>query len=572
MYVETVPNRSSPPAILLREGWREDGRVRKRTLANLSHWPPEQVDRLRRVLKGELLVSPHQAFELVRSLPHGHVAAVVGLLRRLGLERLLDRRPHRRRDLAVALIAARLLEPRSKLATARGFHAQTASSSLGDLLGLGDADADELYEALDWLLSRQPAIERALAKKHLGEGSLTLYDLTSTYFEGRHCPLARHGYSRDERPGKLQIVFGLLTDSEGCPVAVEVFEGDAADPATVAAQVDKLRRRFGLQRVVLVGDRGMLTAARVVEDLRPHSGVAWITALRSIEIRKLVADEALQPSLFDERGLAEITHPDYPGERLIACYNPLLAEERKRKRGEVFAAAEKKLDAVAAAVRRAKAPLRGARKIALRVGKLLGRTKMAKHCRLVIEDDHFSWEWDRAAIAREAALDGVYVIRTSLSESESSDQETVRRYKSLAAVERAFRSLKTVDLKVRPIYHRAAERVRAHVFLCMLAYYVEWHMRRLLAPLLFDDDDAEAARARRPSIVAPAQRSAAAERKAARKRTAEGWPVHSFQTLLKDLATITKNQVRMAEQSFPMLAVPTPLQRRAFELLQVPCR
>ena len=473
---------------------------------------------------------------------------------------------------STAVLIARLLEPRSKLATARGFHAQTASSSLGELLGLADADADELYDALDWLLSRQPAIERALAKKHLGEGSLTLYDLPSTYFEGRHCPPARHGYSRDERPGKLQIVFGLLTDSEGCPIAVEVFEGDVADPATVAAQVDKLCRRFGLRRVVLVGDRGMLTAARVVEDLRPHSGVAWITALRSVEIRKLVADEALQMSLFGERDLAEITHPDYPGERLIACFNPLLAEERKRKRGELLAAAEKKLNEIVAAVGRAKAPLRGAKKIALRAGKLLGRTKMAKHCLLVIEDDHFSWQWDRAAIEREAALDGVYVIRTSLPPSESSAEQTVRRYKSLATVERAFRSLKTVDLKVRPIYHRTAERVRAHVFLCMLAYYVEWHMRRLLAPLLFDDDDKEAARARRSSIVAPAQRSVAAERKAARKRTEEGWPAHSFQTLLKDLATITRNQVRMGEQSFPMLTAPTPLQQRAFELLQVPCR
>jgi transposase len=572
MYVETVPNRNSPPAILLREGWREGGRVRKRTLANLSDWPPEQIDRLRRVLKGERLISADQALELVRSLPHGHVAAVVGLLRRLGLERLLDRRRQRRRDLVVAMIAARLLDPRSKLATARGFRAETASSSLGETLGISTADEDELYEALDWLLERQPAIEQALAKRHLGEGSLALYDLTSTYFEGRQCPLARHGYSRDQRSGNLQIVFGLLTDSAGCPVAVEVFEGNTADPATVAAQVSKLRERFGLKRLVLVGDRGMLTAARIAADLRPLPGVDWITALKSVEIAKLASDQALQMSLFDERDLAEISHPDYPGERLVACFNPLLAEQRKRTREELLGATEKKLDEVAAATRREKRPLRGANQIALRVGKLLGRSKMGKHCQLEIADDRFSWQWDRDGIAREAALDGVYVIRTSLKQEESSAEQTVRRYKSLAAVERAFRSFKSVDLKVRPIYHRAADRVRAHVFLCLLAYYVEWHMRKRLAPLLFDDDDRAGAQARRSSIVAPAERSERAERKARGKRTAEGFAAHSFQTLLRDLATITNNQMRLGEQNLELLTTPTPLQRRAFELLEVPCR
>lgn len=572
MYVETVPNRKSPPAILLREGWREAGKVRKRTLANLSHWPPEQVELLRRVLKGETLVSPTAALQLARSLPHGHVAAVLGTLRRLGLENLLDRKHHRQRDLAVAMIVARLIEPQSKLATARGFQAETASSSLGKVLELNSADEDDLYQAMDWLLPRQQRIERALAKRHLSEGSLVLYDLTSTYFEGHTCPLAQFGKSRDERSGNLQITFGLLTNAEGCPVAVEVFEGNTGDPATVAAQVTKLRDRFGLKRLVLVGDRGMLTAARVREDLQPVTGLDWITALKGVEVQKLASDQALQLSLFDKRDLAEITHPDYPDERLIACYNPLLAEKRKRKRQELLAATEKKLDKIVAATQRTRRPLREEKEIALRVGAVLGGSKVGKHIQDRIEKDHFSYQRNQEKIDREAALDGIYVIRTSLSATESSGEETVRCYKSLAVVERAFRSLKSVDLKVRPIRHRSPDRVRAHVFLCMLAYYVEWNMRKALAPMLFDDDDREAAAEQRSSIVAPAKRSPKAQRKASRKRTDDGLPVHSFQTLLADLATITKNQMQMGDQSFEMLTTPTDLQQRAFDLLQVSCR
>ena len=572
MYVETVPNRNSPPAVLLREGWREGHKTRKRTLANLSHWPSAKVELLRRVLKGETLVSPSEALQLSRSLPHGHLAAVLGTLHRLGLENLLDRKRHRQRDLTVAMILARVIEPQSKLATARGFRPETASSSLGEVLEINTADEDDLYQAMDWLLPRQQRIENALAKRHLSEGSLVLYDLTSTYFEGRKCPLAFYGKSRDERSGNLQIVFGLLTNVEGCPVAVEVFEGNTGDPATVAAQVSKLRERFGLEQVVLVGDRGMLTAARVREDLQPVSGIDWITALKSVEVQKLVSDQALQLSLFDEQDLAEITHPDYPGERLIACYNPLLADERKRKRQELLAATEKKLDKIVAATQRARQPLRGEQKITLKVGKLLGRSKVAKHFQLRIEKDHFSYQRNQANIDREAALDGIYVIRTSLPPEKSSNEETVQRYKSLATVERAFRSLKSIDLKVRPIHHRSAERVRAHVFLCMLAYYVEFHMRAALAPILFDDDDPNAAQAQRDSIVAPAQPSPKAQNKARRKRTDDGLPVHSFQTLLADLATITKNQMQMGDQSFEMITTPTDLQQRAFDLLQVPCR
>ena len=572
MYVEAVPNRNSPPAILLREGWREGRKTRKRTLANLSHWPPAKVNLLRRVLQGETLLSPSEVLLLSRSLPHGHVAAVLGTLRRLGLEKLLDRKHHRQRDLVVAMIVARLIEPQSKLATARGFRQETASASLGEVLGLQAADEDDLYQAMDWLLPRQQRIERGLAQRHLSEGSLVLYDLSSTYFEGRQCPLAQFGKSRDERSGNRQIVFGLLTDAAGCPLAIEVFEGNTGDPATVAAQVSKLRERFGLERLVLVGDRGMLTAARIREDLQPLAGIDWITALKSVEVRKLVSEQALQLSLFDEQDLAEITHPDYPGERLIACYNPLLAEERKRKRQELLAATEKKLNKIVAATQRTSRPLRGEQRITLTVGKLLGRSKVAKHFQLRIEEDHFSYQRDQARIDREAALDGIYVIRTSLPREKSSRQETVLRYKSLALVERAFRSFKSVDLKVRPIRHHSAERVRAHVFLCMLAYYVEWHMRQALAPILFDDEDREAGQAQRDSVVAPAQRSPQAQHKAQRKRTDDGLPVHSFQTLLADLATITKNQMRMGDQSFEMITTPTQLQQRAFELLQVPCR
>jgi transposase len=572
MYVESVPNRNSPPAILLRESVREGPKIRKRTLANLSSWPPAQVDCLRRVLKGEELVAPDQALQIVRSVPHGHVAAVLGTLRQLGLDDLLTRSHCRERDLVCALITARIVDPRSKLATARGLDEETASSSLAALLQLASADEDDLYAAMDWLLPRQARIEQALAKRHLADGCLVLYDVTSTYFEGRRCPLGRFGHSRDERNGNLQIVFGLLTTAAGCPVAVEVFPGNAADPKTVASQVSKLRERFGLERLVLVGDRGMLTSARIREDLRPVPGIEWITALRAPAIKKLASDGALPLSLFDERDLAEFTHPAFPGERLIACRNPLLATERSRKRQELLAATEKQLEKLQAATRRSRQPLRGKERIALAAGKALGRYKMAKHFHYRIRGNHFTFQRNPASIEREAALDGIYVIRTTVSTACASSQEAVRHYKELAAVERAFRSLKSVDLKVRPIHHHLENRVRAHVFLCMLAYYVEWHMRRALAPVLFDDHDPVAAQALRPSVVAPAQRSAAAEAKAHSGRTVDGLPVHSFQTLLQDFRTLTLNSIQMGENTFQMVTTPTALQQRVFELLNVAYR
>lgn len=571
MYVAVVPNRSSPPAILLRESFRENGKVHNRTLANISHWPAEQIAALREVLKGAATVaSSADSFQILRSLPHGHVAAVVGSVRQLGLDSVIDAESSRPRDLAVAMIAARILDPCSKLATARALHPDTLTSSLSAYLGLEGTGEDELYRAMDWLWERQPAIEAALAKRHRSEGGLVLYDLTSTYFEGRHCALARLGHSRDDKSGKLQIVFGLLTNAAGCPVAVEVWEGNTADPKTVPAQVKKLRERFGLKRLVLVGDRGMITSARIREDFSADSGISWITALRATSIQKLAADGAWQLSLFDTVDLAEIAHPDYPGERLVVCYNPVLFEERARKRGDLLQATEKELEKIAAATTRQKRPLRGKHTIGLRVGRVLGRFKVGKHYQIHIEEDGFRYARRAESIEREKKLDGIYVIRTNVPAESMPASDVVRSYKQLSGVERAFRSLKTVDLHVRPIHHRLADRVRAHVLLCMLAYYVEWHMRNKLAPLLFDDHDKDAAQAQRPSVVKPAKRSPAAERKALTKQTAEGTPVHSFQSLLADLATLTINRVQPANKilpAFDKLANPTPLHKRAFALL-----
>jgi hypothetical protein len=571
MYVESVPNRNSPPAILLRESFRKGRQVRKRTLANISDWPASQIESLRRVLKGETFQDTG-SLDIIRSLPHGHVAAVLGTIRKLGIAPMIDSSPSRQRDLVIAMIASRILEPRSKLATARGLDPETATSSLVDTLKLGSATADDLYEAMDWLFSRQTRIENRLAKQHLFNGTLVLYDVSSTYFEGRHCPLARLGHSRDERSGNLQIVFGVLTNAEGCPVAVEVFEGNTGDPRTVASQVSKLRKRFKLERIVMVGDRGMLTSARIREDLKTVEGVDWITALRAVQIQALVTAGALQLSFFDQRDLAEITHPDYPGERLIACRNPLLAAERARKRQALLAATEKDLLQIRARTQRAKKPLRGKDAIGVAVGKVLGRYKMAKHFELVIEDADFRFERKQSQIDAEAALDGIYVIRTSVLPEAASAEQTVRHYKSLSMVERVFRSSKTVDLKVRPIHHYLADRVRAHILLCMLAYYVEWHMRHALAPILFDDDDPAAGQAQRNSIVAPALRSPQALHKAQSKRTADGLPVHSFQTLLADLATVAQNTVVMNQTTMQIITTPTPLQQRALELLKVSLR
>lgn len=570
MYVTRVPNRSSPPAILLRESYREGGRVKTRTLANLSNWTGAKVEALKRVLRGERLLVPADRFEIERALPHGHVAAVLGQVRQLGLDRLLPRRPERLGKLALALIVARVIEPAAKLSTARQLSEATASHSLGAVLGLGEVDEDELYRALDVLGAAQPAIERALARWHLKNGTLVLYDVTSSYLEGRCCELGQRGYSRDGRPDRPQIVFGLLCAADGCPVAVEVFAGDTGDPKTLATQIDKLKKRFGLKRVVLVGDRGMITGARIDEELKP-AGLNWITALRAPAIQALAVEGGpLQLSLFDDRDMAEISSPDFPGERLVVCRNPDLAAERARKRDDLLAATEGDLANIQAATTRLRRPLRGEAAIALKVGAVLGRRKVAKHFRLTISEETLSFVRDEAAIAAEAALDGFYVLRTSVPANDLDAGAAVLAYKSLAQVERAFRSLKSIDLDIRPVHHRLAGRVRAHVFLCMLAYYVQWHMRRKLAPLLFEDHDRPAAAAARTSPVASAQVSAAARAKARARKTEDGKPVHSFRTLVADLATLTRNTVRFGD-NLPMtvLSRPTPLQQRAFDLLAV---
>jgi hypothetical protein len=574
MFVTTVPNRGSPPAVLLRESYREDGKVKSRTLANLSAWPDEKVQTLRAALRGDKLVPAGEGgFEIRRSLPHGHVLAALATARRIGLDGLFPRRgAQRRRDLVLALIVARLLDPAAKLATARMLDPATASHSLGETLGLSAVPVREIYATLDWLVSEQTFIENNLARRHLKEGALVLYDVTSTYLEGRHCPLAHHGYSRDKRADRPQLVIGLLCASDGCPVAVEVFEGNTADPATVASQITKLKDRFELKRVVVAGDRGMITDARIEQGLRP-AGLDWITALRAPAIKDLAGEGGpLQLSLFDDRDMAEITSPDFPGERLIVCKNPLLAEERARKRQELLTATEKDLIRIRTRVERAKNPLRGAAEIGRAVGAVIGKRKMAKHFETSITDQTFSFARKQDRIEAEARLDGIYVLRTNLTAEQSDAAATVRSYKSLAQVERAFRSMKTMDLEIRPVFHWTAPRVRAHVLLCVLAYYLEWHMRRVLAPVLFDDEDKAAAAASRASPVAKAQVSKAARTKACARLSdpahGEVLPVHSFRTLLADLGTLTRNTVCFGGKSeLTVLATPTPVQRRALALL-----
>jgi Transposase DDE domain len=575
MYIDIVPNRNSPPAVLLRESYREGGKVKKRTIANLSKLPMDVIDQLRILLHGGHAVESFEgSIEVLRSLPHGHVAAVLGTLIKTGLDHIISSEKSRELSLILAMIVARIIEPQSKLATARGLDPETASSSLGEVLGLGRVTENDLYFAMDWLSGEQERIENTLAAKHLQGGALVLYDITSTYFAGRTCPLAQLGYSRDGKSDKLQIVIGLLCAPDGCPVAVEVFEGNTADSSTVESQVKKVQERFGIERVVLVGDRGMITETRLRKGLRDTEGLDWITALRAPQISKLVASGGIQLGVFDKRDMAEITHPDYPDERLIVCRNPVLALDRVRTREALLQRTERELEKVKLATSRPKRRLKGKEQIGLRVGKVIGKFKMAKHFVITIEEESFSSERDLASIAEEAALDGIHVLRTSVPKEVLDTNETVGAYKSLSQVERAFRSLKSIDLKIRPIHHRLAERVKAHVFLCMLAYYVEWHMRQVLAPILFDDHNPADAAKIRPNMVVPAERSKAAKRKAAAKVTDDGLPVHSFQTLLSDLATIARNTVEVKPTNkepvtFEKVTQPTLLQRRALDLLGV---
>ena len=571
MYIESVANRDSPPAILLRESYREAGKVCKRTLANLSCLSTEVIEGLKVLLRGGVAVPcVEEVFSVERTLPHGHVAAVLGAARGCGALSWFGSAPQELQPVLLAMLVARVLEPASKLATHRLLHDDTASCSLGHVLDVGQCSADDLYRALDWLHGAQPHIERRLARAHLTGSTLVLYDLTSTWLTGRCCELAARGHSRDGKRDDPQIVFGLVCTSEGCPIAVEVFKGNTADPATVAAQVAKLKERFGIERIAWVGDRGMLTSARIEQVLKPQ-GMDWVSSLRAPQIAQLAAEHGpFQPSLFDERNLIEMTSEHFPGERLVVCRNPALTEERARKRLELLAATEADLAKIGAATQRARNPLRGEQRIALRVGRVIERFHMAKHFELTITDTALSWRRKDEAIAAEAALDGLYVIRTSLSARQLDGPAAVAAYKSLAHVERAFRSMKTVELQVRPMFHYNAERVRAHVFLCMLAYYVAWHMRVRLKPMLFDDEYLDEASASRASPVLKAVRSEHARAKDASKRTDDGLPAHNFKTLLQDLATLSYVITHTSLNPNAKIVIttrPTPLQAKAFKLL-----
>ena len=569
MYIDVVPNRNSPPAVLLREAWREGNKTCKRTLANLSDWPQEKIETFRRLLRDERLVSPEDLLDTQKTLPHGHVEAVLEMIRALQLERMISPQRCRERDLVVAMIAQRILRACSKLATTRLWHTTT----LAEELGVADATENDLYAAMDWLGERQERIEKKLAARHLQQGGLVLYDVSSSFYEGRTCPLAKFGHDRDGQKGLPIIVYGVMTNGEGCPVAVEVYAGNTGDPTTVADQIEKLRERFGLMHVVLAGDRGMLTQPQI-NKLKAHPGLGWITALTSVAIRELVTQGALQLSLLDQKNLAEITSPEYPGERLVVCHNPLLEQERKRKREELLAATEKHLEQIRREVERRKKKPLAADQIGVKVGKVLGRYKMGKHFVYEIGGNHFTWKRRPESMEQEAQLDGIYVLRTSEPAERLSAEDTVRSYKSLAEVERAFRCLKGVDLLVRPIRHRTEERVPAHIFLCVLAYYVEWHLRRAWAPLLFEDEERREQRQRRDPIL-PAQPSASAQHKKRSRETADGLPVHSFESLLEQLATrgrVTYALKSTSEQksnlTFQQVPKPNPVQARAYELVR----
>jgi transposase len=564
MHIDVVPNREARPTYLLRESFREGNRVRKRTLANLSALSDEQIAAIRCVLRGEQLCAPSTLFEVIASRPCGHVEAVAVAMRNLGIERLLAARPARERDVVCAMIAARIVRPHTKLATTRWWHTTT----LAEDFDVAACDEDDLYAAMDWLLAHQDTIQSKLAARHLKAGGLVLYDLTSSYFEGTTCPLAKLGYSRDGRKGSLQVNYGLLTDARGCPVAVSVYEGNVGDSLTLMPEVRRLRETFGVEHLVMVGDRGMISQ-KSIEQMRQIDGIGWISALKSASIRALVEQGQLQLGLFDERNLLELSSPEYPGERLVACRNPELAKLRRHKREELLADTETNLQKIKDRVDAGK--LTGADQIGLRVGKVVNQYKVGKHFELAIDAASFTFARKRDSIAAEAALDGLYIIRTSVNAAQMSAPDCVRNYKALANVERAFRSLKTIDLKVRPIHHRTADRVRAHIFLCLLAYYVEWHMRETWRELMFADTDQQAKATRDP--VAAAKRSAAALAKAARHTLDDGTPAHSFASLLEELATVVRNTCRAPNAgpnapTFEILTTPSAKQRRALELIQ----
>jgi transposase len=582
MFIATIPNRTSKPAILLREGYREDGKVKTRTLANFSNVPPEMIEAFKAVLKGAPVGNDPEPEE---SLPHGHVLAVLGMIRQLELDTLLYSKRNRMRDISLALVAGRIIDPSSKLSLAQSLAKGAEHNSLGEVLSLGELGvlsesasefeqkqsqakraAGELYDAMDWLLERQEKIENALAKKHLTSGCTVLYDLSSSYFEGRTCPLAQHGYSRDHRGDRPQINYGLLCSEEGIPVAIEVVEGNVGDASTIPAQVEKLKTRFGLERIVVVGDRGMITEARIREDISTV-GYDWISALRHAAILPLVKEKIITPSLFDEQGIAEITRPDYPGERLIACFNPFRAEEAKRKREELMKLTEAELQKVSEACNRTKKPLEGKGPIGLKAGAVLSKFKVGKYFKLHIGEHSLRVSRNRELIEREATMDGIYVIRTSLPKEAMEAGKAVLTYKGLSRVERAFRTLKSVDLQVRPIYHYQENRVKAHMFLCMLAYYVEFHLRKAWAELLYVDEEGS----ERKTVVSPSKPSESAKNKKQQGLSKDGLPLQTFGGLLKSLGTLSLIKIRLIKDGpvYTRTTRPTPLQTRAFKLINV---
>lgn len=565
MHIDIIPNRNSKPAVLLRESYRDGKTVRKRTLANLSDLPLDQVEAIRRILKGEKLHGIDDLFETVTSFHHGHVKAVLFAMEKLGFDKIIASRPSRERSLILAVIAAQILAPKSKLAITQWWKLTT----LPDELDVRDADEDDLYNAMDWLLERQNVIEKKLANRHLMKGGLVLYDLTSSYFEGTKCPLAKYGYNRDGKKGKLQINYGLLTDERGCPVSVSVFEGNVSDPQTLMPSVDKVRDSFGIKDMILVGDRGMISQKQI-DSLSTVEGISWITALKTGAIADLVRGGSIQMELFDERNLFEIEHPDYPNERLVACRNPELAKLRAHKRKSLLESTKKELEKVQSMT--GKGRLKNAASIGVRIGKIINKYKVAKHFILDVRDDGFDYRINEESVAIEAALDGIYVIRTNVRKERISAEATVHSYKKLSQVERAFRSFKTIDLHVRPIRHRLEKRVRAHIFLCMLAYYVEWHMKEALRPILFADEDQETKTKRDP--VAPARRSPSAIEKIRTKKTKEGLKAHSFRTLIDHLAGIVKNLCRrkgsgeVTEGEVIIETTPDKIHERTFDLLK----
>ena len=564
MYIEEIPNRNSPPAILVRESKRIGKIVKKRTLANISKWPKDVIAGLKLLMQGVELV-PKDFFTIENTTPHGHIEAILGTIRKLKLDNIIFSKPCRERNLVLAMIVERLISPCSKLATTRVWHTTT----LAEELSIQDADVDELYNAMDWLLSRQGAIEKKLAKAHLAEDSLVLYDISSSYYEGHTCPLVFFGHSRDGKKGRPIIVYGVMTDDEGRPVAVEVYPGNTGDPTTVPDQVNKLINKFGLKHVTLVGDRGMLTQTKI-DVLKDYPGISWISALKGKAIQELVSNNSLQLSLFDKQNLAEIDSPDYPDERLIACFNPLLKDKRRFKRTELLKATEEKLDGIKKEIARRTKKLLDKDEIGVRVGKVLNKFKMSKHYILKIEDNFFEWKRNDDAIQKEANVDGIYVIRTCVQKNKMSAEDAVRNYKSLSHVERVFQCMKGVDIRVRPIRHRTEDHVRAHIFLCMLAYYVEWHMRKALAPILFEDEELDEDRKTRDP-VAPAEPSESVKAKKARKETVHGLQVHSFNTLIQMLGTRSKNRCRTKSipdaPAFYQYTEVNQLQEKAFQLL-----